>query len=134
MILCDPPYGVAYVENKKHFKDTIGSNIKCPNIIKGDKLQTDVEYAQFTQDWLEQVKDKLESYNTSYIFNSDLMVCALIGETVYDPFGGSGSTLIACEHVKRKCIMIEMESSYCDTIIKRWELLTKEKAEKLLIK
>jgi len=52
-----------------------------------------------------------------------------IGETVYDPFGGSGSTLIACEHTSRKCIMIEMDPKYCETIVKRWEILTKQKAE-----
>lgn len=54
-----------------------------------------------------------------------------IGETVYDPFGGSGSTLIACEHTKRKCVMIEMAPIYVKTIIDRWEKLTGLKAEKV---
>ena len=54
-----------------------------------------------------------------------------IGATVYDPFGGSGSTLIACENTKRKCLMVEIEPEYCKTIIDRWEKLTKLKAEKL---
>ncbi len=47
-----------------------------------------------------------------------------VGDTVYDPFGGSGSTLIACEHTKRKCIMVEMDPEYCETIIRRWLTLT----------
>lgn len=47
-----------------------------------------------------------------------------VGDTVYDPFGGSGSTLIACEHTKRKCIMVEMDPEYCQTIIARWLKLT----------
>lgn len=47
-----------------------------------------------------------------------------IGDTVYDPFGGSGSTLIACEHTKRKCLMVEMDPEYCETIIRRWLTLT----------
>lgn len=47
-----------------------------------------------------------------------------VGDTVYDPFGGSGSTLIACEHTKRKCIMAEMDPEYCQTIIARWQKLT----------
>ncbi|MEA2020778.1 MAG: site-specific DNA-methyltransferase [Patescibacteria group bacterium] len=54
-----------------------------------------------------------------------------IGEAVYDPFGGSGSTLIACEHTERSCLMVEMDPAYCATIIKRWEKLTGAKAEKL---
>ena len=51
------------------------------------------------------------------------------GEAVLDPFGGSGSTLIACEQLGRVCFMSEMEESYCTTIIERWEKLTGQKAE-----
>lgn len=50
------------------------------------------------------------------------------GEVVYDPFGGSGSTLIACEHLERRCVMIELDPSYCATIIARWEKLTGKQA------
>lgn len=54
-----------------------------------------------------------------------------IGDTVYDPFGGSGSTLIACEQTKRKCLMIELDPEYCQTIIDRYEKLTGNEAVKL---
>lgn len=47
---------------------------------------------------------------------------------VYDPFGGSGSTLMACEQTKRKCLMIEISPKYCQVIIDRWEKLTNQKA------
>ena len=50
------------------------------------------------------------------------------GETVLDLFGGSGSTLIACEQLDRKCCMMELDPRYCDVIIKRWEQFTGEKA------
>ena len=50
------------------------------------------------------------------------------GETVFDPFGGSGSTLIACEQLGRCCYTIEFEPKYCDVIVKRWENLTGRKA------
>jgi len=46
-----------------------------------------------------------------------------IGDVVYDPFAGSGTTLITCEQTKRKCIAIEIEPSYCKTIIDRYERL-----------
>jgi site-specific DNA-methyltransferase (adenine-specific) len=50
---------------------------------------------------------------------------------VYDCFGGSGSTLIACEQTKRKCLMVELSPEYCQVIIDRWEKLTALKAKKL---
>lgn len=50
------------------------------------------------------------------------------GEIVLDVFGGSGSTLIACEQLNRKCYMMELDNRYCDVIIKRWETLTGKKA------
>lgn len=52
-----------------------------------------------------------------------------VGDCVFDPFGGSGSTLIACEHTKRRCVMIEMDPYYCEAIVKRWEKLTGHVAE-----
>lgn len=212
MILTDPPYGVAYVEGKKDFSKLGKENVK---VIMNDHLQTEEEYALFTQAWLDAVKPFLDTYNAAYIFNSDLMFRALrngidqagfyysqmliwvknsvvvgrkdylpmhevaaycwhgrhkmnrpksksvifhpkpsasklhptmkpvgllrkiipnntrAGEWVYDPFGGSGSTLIACEHLGRKCAMVELDPGYCQTIIERWETLTGKQAEKL---
>jgi site-specific DNA-methyltransferase (adenine-specific) len=52
------------------------------------------------------------------------------GEKVLDTFGGSGTTLIACEQLDRKCYMMELDPHYCDVIIARWEKLTGNKAIK----
>lgn len=52
-------------------------------------------------------------------------------EIVMDLFGGSGSTLIACEQLNRKCRMMELDPHYCDVIINRWEKLTGKKAHKI---
>lgn len=49
-------------------------------------------------------------------------------DVVLDCFGGSGSTLIACEQLNRKCYMCELDPHYCDVIIQRWENLTGKKA------
>lgn len=57
------------------------------------------------------------------IKNSSMSNCIVL-----DPFGGSGSTLIACEQLDRICYMMELDPKYCDVIIKRWETLTGEKA------
>ena len=212
MILTDPPYGVAYVENKKDFNKLGKRDAKA---IIGDQLQGDEEYKQFTSKWLKAIAPYLDSYNSAYIFNSDAMYPALragmedagfyysqgliwiknsvvvgrkdylpqheliaygwhgrhkferpkaksiilypkptrsklhptmkppgllrklipnstkMGEWVYDPFGGSGSTLIACEHLQRRCLMVELDPQYVSTILARWEKLTGQKVEKL---
>jgi DNA modification methylase len=51
------------------------------------------------------------------------------GEVVLDAFGGSGSTLIACEQTNRKCRMVELDPKYCDVILARWEKFTGKTAE-----
>ena len=53
------------------------------------------------------------------------------GEKVLDLFGGSGSTLIACEQLDRPCYIMEYDPKYVDVIIDRWEQLTGKKAIKL---
>ena len=50
------------------------------------------------------------------------------GDKVLDLFGGSGSTLIACEELNRICYIMELDENYCKVIIERWETLTGEKA------
>lgn len=53
------------------------------------------------------------------------------GDVVADIFGGSGSTLIACEQTGRNCYMMELDPHYVDVIIERWEKFTGQKAEKI---
>lgn len=50
---------------------------------------------------------------------------------IVDIYGGSGSTLIACEQLNRKCYMMELTEHYCDVIINRWKTLTGRKAVKI---
>ena len=53
---------------------------------------------------------------------------SLPGEAVLDLFGGSGSTLIACEVTGRRCFMMEKDEWYCDKIVESWERVAKRKA------
>ena len=64
------------------------------------------------------------------------LICGCISRfvkdnNIIDLFGGSGSTLIACEQLDRSCYMMELDPKYCDVIIKRWEQFTGEKAIQL---
>ncbi len=94
------------------------------------------------QDFLEQLnvwyeqRDKLEDYihptqKPIRLAERAIKKSTKPGEIVLDLFGGSGSTLIACEQMGRRCFISELDSYYCDLIINRWEKFTGRKAVKL---
>ena len=51
--------------------------------------------------------------------------------TVFDPFIGSGTTMLACEKLERTCLAVEVDPHYCDVVVARWEGMTGDKAEKI---
>ena len=55
------------------------------------------------------------------------------GWNVYDSFGGSGTTIMACEQLGRNGFSMELDPHYCDVIINRWETYTGKKAEKIKV-
>lgn len=57
--------------------------------------------------------------------------CTKIGDVVLDYYGGSGSTLLSCEQMKRVALLCEIEPVFCQVIIDRWEQLTGEKVVQL---
>jgi len=57
---------------------------------------------------------------------------SLTGDNVLDLFGGSGSTLIACEQTGRKAFLMELDALYCDVIVERWEKFTGKKATRVI--
>jgi DNA modification methylase len=90
----------------------------------GDKAQSDVwqmsrgatgKYVHPTQKPVELIERALENSSKA-------------GDYVHDCFGGSGSTLIACEKMKRKAFLMELDPKYCDVIVKRWEEFTGKEA------
>jgi DNA modification methylase len=209
VILCDPPYGVSYVESKRGI-----AKLATNKVIANDNIADEVSYEAFTKTWLETVKPYLARKNTVYIFNSDKMLLptvqairasggkfaqllvwaktqavigrldylpqhelilygwygthsfnkskdksvlvyprpsrsklhptmkpvgllrrlllnsSKVGEIVFDGFVGSGSTLLACEQTNRRCLAVELDPEYCQTVIDRWEKLTGLMAEK----
>ena len=54
-----------------------------------------------------------------------------IGQAVYDPFLGSGTTIIAAEMTGRACYGLELSPEYCDVIVQRWQNFTGKKAERV---
>ena len=53
------------------------------------------------------------------------------GEVVLDPFGGSGTTLVACESLGRQARLMELDPHYCDVIVARWEAIAGREAERM---
>lgn len=49
-----------------------------------------------------------------------IMNSSLTNSLVLDPFGGSGSTLIACEQTNRTCCIVELDEKFCDVIVNRY--------------
>ena len=92
----------------------------------GDRKQSDVW--QFRRD---NSKDYLHPTQKPVTLSETAMnySCPSNG-IVYEPFLGSGSTLIACEKTNRKCYGMEIDPHYCDVIVKRWEEYTGNKAER----
>ena len=73
-VITDPPYGVAYVENKKGLSKL---GVKEEKVIVGDHIQSEEEYEEFTRKYLGTVVPYLEEYNAVYIFNADPMFPSL---------------------------------------------------------
>jgi DNA modification methylase len=74
-----------------------------------------------------ETKDHPASYPVA-LPSEYIEACCKKNHGVYDPFMGSGTTLIACEQLNRQCYGMEIDPLYCDVIVKRWENLTGETA------
>lgn len=65
------------------------------------------------------------------LFSKLIQDGSLPGMNVYDPFGGSGTSIMACEQLGRNCFSMELESYYANVILTRWEQFTGKTAKKL---
>lgn len=100
-----------------------GWNASKPHYWCGDRNQGDVwEYNKPVRNDLHPTMKPVELVERAIINSSKP------GDIVLDGFGGSGSTLIACEKNNRRARLIELDPKYCDVIIKRWEEWTGKKA------
>lgn len=94
---------------------------------RGDKGQTDVWFIKRadTQKYVHPTQKPVRLIQRALLNSSDK------GDIVLDLFGGSGSTMIACENTERKCRMMELDPKYVEIIIKRWQAKTGQEAKKL---
>lgn len=83
--------------------------------------------------WLEKRKAGQEYLHPTEkpvtLHEKPLRRCSKPGDLVLDTFGGSGSTLIACEQMKRRAFLLEIDPVFCDVIIDRWQSLTRQEVQ-----
>lgn len=100
-----------------------GWNADKPHYWCGDRDQSDVwEYNKPVKNDLHPTMKPVELVERAVLNSSKS------GDIVLDGFGGSGSTLIACEKNNRKARLMELDPKFCDVIVKRWEDYTGKKA------
>ena len=85
-------------------------------------------YFSSRQEGHEEIGDVHPTMKPLKLISDKLRISSNENSVVLDLFGGSGSTLIACEQLNRKCYMCELDPHYCDVIISRWETLTGREA------
>ncbi len=95
-------------ETKKESRNGIREKSNLPTVIRMSAQQARDEYDHPARFPVELPRAYIEA-------------CTNPGDTVYEPFGGSGTTLIACEQSHRNCLISELDPSYCDMILTRWE-------------
>lgn len=126
---CYEPCMVGWKEKGTHWH-----NKQLPNLKDVFNLEYD-EFSDQLDVWFER-RDKITEYvhptqKPVRLAERALRKNSREGDIVLDAFGGSGSTLIACEQMGRCCRMMELDPKYCDVIIARWEKLTGLTAEKV---
>ena len=111
-----------------NFNEVINKNLDT-----GNRLPDDI--MDLLSIWLERRLPAMEyehpTQKPSTLYEKAIRRCTKPGDYVLELFGGSGSTLIACEQLKRKCLMVEIDPVFCSLIIRRYENLTGRKAEKI---
>lgn len=102
--------------------------------IEGDATKGQVRKLDETDVWRFKKPSKSDIHPTMKpveLVEKAVMASSVLKDIVFDPFLGSGTTLIACENLGRVCYGIEYEPKYCAAIIKRWEEKTGKKASKI---
>ena len=128
--------GMGSLYRSKHelvfvFKNGKGQHINNVELGKNGRYRTNVwEYAGVNSFGGGRM-DELQMHPTVkpvQMIMDAIKDCSKRGQVILDPFGGSGTTLIASEKTSRKARLIELDPLYCDVIIRRWQELTGQEA------
>ncbi|MEI7510617.1 MAG: site-specific DNA-methyltransferase [Candidatus Peregrinibacteria bacterium] len=125
---CYEPCLLGWKKGKKHFSREFPRNLKDAFVTAGeyqDAMDVWYEKRDITSEYIHPTQKPVRLAERALLKHSEK------GFIVLDLFGGSGSTLMACEQSGRKSRVMEMDQKYCHRIISRWEKFTGKKAEKI---
>ena len=102
----------------------------CLFMVKGSPFFTDDRTKTTVWDFggYDKSKNVHPTQKPIFIPEEAIQNSSKMGSNVLDLFGGSGSTLIACEKLQRTAFLMELDPKYCDVIIRRWQAFTGQKA------
>lgn len=123
------PCMVGWKEKKKHFTNKLFTNLQDVFNLEKAEFEEMLDVWYIHRDVTIQYQHPTQ--RPIKLAERALKKNSKINDIILDFFGGSGSTLLACEQLNRRCYMMELDPKYCDVIIKRWEQFTNQKAEKL---
>lgn len=117
-----------YLHNKNKAKRVWNNKLQPPSIYNGVYTSTKGAGVQDNKDTGGKVHPTMKPLE---LIGNYIQISSNPGGFVLDPFGGSGTTLIACEKLGRRCLMMEKEPKYMNVIIDRFEAVTGQKAHKI---
>ena len=122
---CYEPCIVGWKEGKSHFTTKMFNNLAEVFSLERDALQDQIDV------WYEH-RDPTSEYvhptqKPVRLIERGLRKSSRAGELVIDFFGGSGSTLMGCEQLGRRCFSVELDPKFCDVIVQRYVNLTKSR-------
>ena len=126
------PGAAHYFSEKRNISTIIKSidNLENGTLEDYKKFVEELKESSSVQFFDKPVKDDLHpTMKPVELIEKQIKNSSREGDSVLDLFGGSGTTLLACETLKRKCFMMEYDPKYADVIISRWEELSGEKAK-----
>jgi DNA modification methylase len=102
------------------------ANEFCIYALKGSPFHTEDRTKTTVWDFggYDKSKNQHPTQKPTFLAEEAISNSSVSGQVILDLFGGSGSTLIACERLLRHCRMMELDPAYCDVIVKRWENYT----------
>ena len=103
----------------------------CVSSWRGDRKQTTVWDATSPTRAGGGSKEEQTDHPTQkpvLLFEKAILNHTAVGEYTYEPFGGSGTAIIACEKTGRRSLTMEIDPRYCDMIIQRWQNYTGQEA------
>jgi DNA methylase len=131
-ILGDPQWIIAWVKRNGQGQTGLGGTNKWDAILcYGVPLDRDVDVIEINNDYREGVKAKGDHPTAKPVELWTTVIGRFGGALMYEPFLGSGTTVIACEQLSRQCRAIEIGPRYVQVAIDRWEAFTGQKARKV---